>query len=497
VITRFVFSLGLLLAASFSVQADKIIRVVDVAGNVDSLRAEIHEANRLAETHFTALRLSGDFQFGPHDSLPDIAGSLTLRGPARLIGGGSGESSHLGDDKGPGYLFRIGPEAMLRLESLEISDFSLNHDSDGLIVNSGSLHLEEVQFARVAVGYWCVKFCTPAMPMIANLKDADLLIYRVSMVNSGISSLGYASPFTGGLIYNKGEVNMAASQVYLEKYGWARSFHNSGSFYIRNSSFLFRDAGGEFENPLFGIPGSSPIRIVNSIVSGFDGATCQEAISDGFNLNDSAGCAWSSPNDLVGIPTGVHWRPVTAHWLYSRDQILTNAIVPMASSPAVDSANADWCDSNSLLRNGRFRGEGCDRGAVETVKVSLGEGGINGLYFNPDADGHYVQLLETDFLTLVIWNTFDKEGNHVWVYGTGQLVDGKSVIADTYINRGVMVLPGVPVEDAETEHWGVLEVELTSCKQGLVSFKSVDPKFGSGQFPIERLAYVKQLGCAD
>jgi len=430
--------------------------------------------------------------------MPDVAGQLTLRGPARLIGGGSDVSTHFGDDMGPRYLFKVGPNAALRLESVELSDFSLNHEGDGLIVNAGSLHLEEMQFTRVKAGYGCVKFCTPAMPLIRNLENADLLMFRVSMVDSGITASGnFKRILPGGIIQNEGIVNMAGSQVYLERYGWAHSFYNAGSFYIRNSSFLFRDTGVNAENPLFGNPGSKPISIVNSIVSGFEGVTCQQARSNGYNLNDASGCNWNATNDLVGVPAGVLWRPVTARWLYARAEILENAIVPMASSPAVDSANAEWCDSDSLLNDGRFRGEGCDRGAVETHRVTLGEGGINGLYFNPEADGHYVQVLQTDFLTLVIWNTFDLDGNPVWVYGTGQLVDGRSVIAETSVNRGAMVLPDTPVPDAETEYWGTLQLEMTDCGNGAIAFDSVDPDFGSGQFPIERLAYIKQLGCVD
>ena len=114
-----------------------------------------------------------------------------------------------------------------------------------------------------------------------------------------------------------------------------------------------------------------------------------------------------------------------------------------------------------------------------------------------EADGHYLYVLETDFTTLVVWTTFDADGNQAWVYGTGELIDGRSVIADTYINRnGGYSIDGEIVE-SESERWGRLEVDMTSCTAGLVAFYSDLPKFGRGQFPIERLAYVKQLGCVD
>jgi len=51
--------------------------------------------------------------------------------------------------------------------------------------------------------------------------------------------------------------------------------------------------------------------------------------------------------------------------------------------------------------------------------------------------------------------------------------------------------------DVEAEAWGELHVDMDSCDGGVVAYRSVLPEFGSGQFPIERLAYVKQLGCVD
>jgi len=141
--------------------------------------------------------------------------------------------------------------------------------------------------------------------------------------------------------------------------------------------------------------------------------------------------------------------------------------------------------------------------APPTVKLS--EGGINGLYYDPDADGHYVYVLETDYTTLVVWTTFDADGNQAWVYGTGELENGSSLIANTYINRnGRVSLDGV-IDPAQDEHWGWLRIDMTSCGDGVVSFHSDLPEFGSedlpefgsGQFPIERLAFAKQIGCAE
>lgn len=128
---------------------------------------------------------------------------------------------------------------------------------------------------------------------------------------------------------------------------------------------------------------------------------------------------------------------------------------------------------------------------------SLPEGGINGLYYNPAADGHFLYVLETDFTTLVVWTTFDADGKQAWMYGTGELQNGKTVVADTYITRNGRVTLDGEFEAAQEEHWGQLEVDLTSCLKGTVSYQSDLPEFGSGEFPIVRLAFAKQIGCVD
>ena len=159
----------------------------------------------------------------------------------------------------------------------------------------------------------------------------------------------------------------------------------------------------------------------------------------------------------MGVSAGLLWRQVTADWTYSDNQILTHALVPIAASPVIDSANCTWVWKGDLLNHRRPRsGEDCDRGAVESWKIGLGEGGINGLYYNPEADGHYIQILQTDFTTLVVWNTFDSDGNQAWGFGTGELIQGLSVIADTYINRNGGYSPDGEITASEAEFFFLL-----------------------------------------
>ena len=488
----------LLTAVCSSLQADKIIRVVQLPGDLTALKNEIAVANDLAETHQTTLVLSGDFRFGPTDKMPEIVSTLTLRGPARLIGGGVQTATASGDENGPRVLFQVGEGGKFRLDNLEVTDFSLNHSADGLIVNHGRLNVQEVQFSRISTGSWCIRvLCTPVMPLLVNKPGGELWMYRASFVESGISGLHWQTVSIPGVLLNEGRGLVAFSQVYIDDGGWNAPIGNSGELEVRNSSFMNR-GDGDYPPPLaFQSDDPARLEILNSVVSGFSGTSCSQSTSLGYNLSDASDCNWVAVEDLTATPAGVLWKQVEAGWFWARDQILKYGIVPMAASPAVDSANDEWCSATTELFTGWPSAENCDRGAFEYRKTTLGEGGINGLYFNPKADGHYVQVLQTDFVTLVIWNTFDLDGNPVWVYGTGQLVDSRSVIAETYANRGVMVLPDALANDMGAEYWGTLELEMTDCQSGNIAFDSVDPAFGSGQFQIERLAYVKQLGCVD
>jgi len=127
----------------------------------------------------------------------------------------------------------------------------------------------------------------------------------------------------------------------------------------------------------------------------------------------------------------------------------------------------------------------------------LSEGGINGLYYDSEADGHYFYVLETDYTTLLMWTTFDKDGNQAWVFGTGELMNGRSIVTDAYINRNEGVSITGEFTASEAEYWGRIELNMTSCLEGSVAFDSDLPGFGSGEFHIERLAYVKQLDCEE
>ncbi len=486
----------ILLSNSIFAQSLKYVGVP--TGDVAALSQAILEANNRPMTQTTVILLQGQFSFSAEDTLPPIERNITIHGYP-------GAAVFRGEDEGPEQLFHIVANSKLSLINIELANFSLNHGGEGLIENLGELVMTKVQLSSVSSNQICHSFgvCSSVMPAITNRSSGLVNMKQVSFIDSG-GTYDISSALRGGLITNDGNMVMVNIQLYLSEDSWFAAIANSGFMRLVNSSFKYAAQSGASELNLVTSDSPGKPQFANSVFAGFSGEWCQQATSLGHNLNDAADCNWSKEGDLVGVPAGLIWRPVDGRWSDRGQEILKTALVPLAASAAVDSADAERCPGASLLNDRRVitdgNGDGqagCDRGAVELSPIGLAEGGINGLYFNPDADGHYLYILQNDYNTLVVWTTFDSDGNQVWVYGTGELKNGRSLIAKTYINRNGKVTLNGAIEAAQEQHWGTLEVDMTSCTEGVVGFHSDLPEFGSGQFLIRRLAYVKQLGCID
>lgn len=476
-------------------------------GNVEVLKHRLQDAqSRPNET--VVLLLDGIFRFGPQDALPEVRTDVSVRGDAA-------PAYFFGVDGGPANLLRITRPGSLRLTNISFEDFDPRVGGDGeqagLVVNSGLLNLAESQFQDNSAELECASSgCDAYKPLILNTTSGDFRAAQVSIVDSGVTVPEFhAGAAAGAVLTNRGSARMIVTQLFLQKPGYAPSFLNSGEIQFRNVTLKTETSRGAM--PGEWIESSGSLRISNSIIDGFASEWCSNATSSGFNLVDNPQCQISGREDIVGKSAGLRWRPVTASWQHwTQKQILSHALVPIAASPAVDSANDDWCPENSLESFNSFRpdsrtldgdGDGiyrCDRGAFEIPLGSVDNGGINGLYYNPDADGHYVYVADTKFNTMVMWTTFDSRGKQAWIFGIAdKAVAGRALIADAYINRDGRVSLSGQFDPATSEHWGRLEVELDDCDEGNFAFYSDVSGFGSGEFQIQRLAHVKRLGCQD
>ncbi len=445
-----------------------------------SLKQAINDANQRSADTLTSIRIMGRIVWPPFGDDP----AFIVQKNVSITGGTFGE------DGGGTGLFLVESSGKLSVDGSEFVD--ITHGGIGPIIfaNEGELTLINVVFTSVAgFGGHCRPICGPTQSaIIENGATGKLKLVGVRFADSG-SRMGAGSPdLTNGILANEGTAEVIRTQVYLGDNQWEEPLVNSGFLRLQNSSFMVRnDPNIPSLSLLVSLPGART-ESVNSVFEGFTGTWCAQVESLGHNATSSPECAWTSSADTVGAPTGLIWR---------RGGDGFN-LVPSAVSAIVDSADENSCADTGEIFDGNGDGvAGCDRGAYELPPTSLAEGGINGFYFDPGQDGHYVYVLETDYTTLVVWNTFDRDGNQVWVYGTGELVNGRSVVAKTYINRTGGFTPGGLAAPVDDEIWGQLEVDMESCTRGHVAYRSELPEFGSGQFPIERLAYVKQLGCID
>ena len=149
------------------------------------------------------------------------------------------------------------------------------------------------------------------------------------------------------------------------------------------------------------------------------------------------------------------------------------------------------------MRNVAARGA-CDAGAeLGGGRGLLSQGGMSGLFFDASADGHYVTVQRLDWGTaLVVWNTFDKSGQPAWIYSIGS-VDGNHVHAQAAQNLGGVLQPGGAPTGSHGMAWGSIDIDLTDCFNATFRYDSPLPNFGSGQFPLNRLAFLGDLDCSN
>ncbi len=118
---------------------------------------------------------------------------------------------------------------------------------------------------------------------------------------------------------------------------------------------------------------------------------------------------------------------------------------------------------------------------------------MSGFFFDATADGHYVTVQRLDWgSALVVWDTFDKNGQAAWIYSIGT-VDGNHVHAQGAQNLGGVLQAGGAPTGSHGMVWGNIDIDLTDCFNATFRYDSPLPNFGSGQFPLNRLAFLGDL----
>ena len=449
----------------------------------DGLEKAINLANQQSPNTTTYLYLDGQInaQASQSPTLPHIKGTIHMSGG--VISGAEGGAN----------LFVIDSTGKLHVKNTRFKDFTVVGFGPNMFHNLGELHLEGVLFTSITSASLCTRFvCHYAgVPTIHNSHGGKLTLIDVRFENSGADSRRYPAPpeVANGILGNFGTAKIIRTQVFLNNNQWEPPIWNSGAIQLENSSFMVRNSSQEPVLDLVEMNTGGKIEVVNSIFEGFTGNWCEQVSSLGHNSHDSPDCTWTSPGDDIGKSSKLAYQPKSGSF----------NLTPEPESPAIDSGDPNYCFD---IGRGVFDGNGdglavCDRGAWEFRQVSLADGGANGVFFDPNQDGHYVYILDNDYTTLVVWNTFDVNGNQAWILALGQLVDGRSITAKAYINENGTLTNNGPRNVDRDRYWGTIRLQLDSCERGSFSFDSDLPEFTDGEFEIERLAYATQIGCGD
>ncbi len=117
----------------------------------------------------------------------------------------------------------------------------------------------------------------------------------------------------------------------------------------------------------------------------------------------------------------------------------------------------------------------------------------NGAWIAPELAGQGLHLeILSPTRALVIWATFDNDGQQMWVYGDGKVI-GESILLDAFRARDG-AFPSQPV-DATTESWGTLRLDMLGCDALTLSWQPTEAGFEAGELALSRLASAAGPAC--
>ena len=357
---------------------------------------------------------------------------------------------------------------------------------------------------------------------------------NASFFCTSINDLGGLTGYAWGAICNKGTLNLDSVSVHdIDQTGF---YHNSfgspyvvnlvnfigsdGTLILRNVTvannrgrFLSGTGVAEIYNLTVSASNTQPF--LNAQVSGVAGQILAVKIANSLFASSAgpacvieAGAATiTSAGGNVATESSCGISPVAGDRVVADAQLASfgnhGGLLPTqainSGSPAKGAGVAQYCEA--LDARGYTRSpHGCDAGAYEYGGGSgaLTASGLNGFYFDADANGHYVSLqrIHDNGDIAIVWSTFDSNGNPAWVYGVGQLA-GKRIHASMSQNLGGVLQPGGAPTGSSVHRWGTVDIDLTSCALAQFNYASSEPGFGSGTFPLTRLAFVSDFGCSE
>jgi hypothetical protein len=121
--------------------------------------------------------------------------------------------------------------------------------------------------------------------------------------------------------------------------------------------------------------------------------------------------------------------------------------------------------------------------------------GQSGSWYDPahTGEGYTLQWMSRDE-ALVVWFSYDADGNQYWMTGIGKHEDGRIEFPMLHATRGGRFGPDFDPDAVELVEWGSLDMAL-ECSAGEANYESPLLEFGSGSFELTRLTQPARPAC--
>jgi len=128
----------------------------------------------------------------------------------------------------------------------------------------------------------------------------------------------------------------------------------------------------------------------------------------------------------------------------------------------------------------------------QPVKSYAGE---TGSWFDPDdsGEGFTLQWLSQN-QALIVWFTFDPNGNQFWMTSIGQRTEDGIFFPELLSASGGRFGAAFDPDQVVLEGWGSLSFDV-ECDGGSAQYTSLRPEFGSGAIDLGRLTLLENISC--
>ncbi len=180
--------------------------------------------------------------------------------------------------------------------------------------------------------------------------------------------------------------------------------------------------------------------------------------------------------------------------------------------PKVGSLAVNFPDCLATGQPGKLAFEALDGGDLEDILVDAtrlteivpcagaapATAGRSGSFFDParNGEGIFVQWLSNGSV-LVIWYTFDPEGNQMWIISSDVTITGNTVVANMLYPTGFATFgQNFDTNDVSLSPWGTVTLEyIPGCNTINFSYDSSVAGYGSGGYTYSRLTSLADTSC--